>query len=124
MNKSFLKEIKLQIILIIHFVLFVISTVRRNPFPVRFLKFLSSFGMTRFTFLKSFIIIAVVLIPTEGMFAQQTLDSMMVISTGEYKPSVTDANKMSEKPSVVDSTKKLPVAPFGISSSPCYHGCN
>lgn len=52
-----------------------------------------------------------------GLSAQQSnLDSMIIISTGEYRPTITEANKINENPSVNDSTKKLPVKTFGINS--------
>lgn len=42
--------------------------------------------------------------------------SMVIINTGTYKPTVADANKISENPVVNDSTKKLPVKPYSIYS--------
>ncbi len=45
-----------------------------------------------------------------------TLDSMIIISTGEYKPSVVDANKINDNPVVTDSTKKLKIKSYSIIS--------
>ena len=45
------------------------------------------------------------------------LDPMQVISIGEYKPVIVDANKIMDKPVVVDSTKKLKVNGFNINNS-------
>jgi hypothetical protein len=50
-------------------------------------------------------------------FAQKkSLDSMVIISTGEYKPSIADANKINDIPTVKDSTKKLMVGKYSITS--------
>ncbi|MGQ0828426.1 MAG: hypothetical protein ACT4ON_08525 [Bacteroidota bacterium] len=53
---------------------------------------------------------------TNLSFAQSTLDSMIIISTGEYRPTVIDANKINENPVINDSTKKIPVKAYSISS--------
>jgi hypothetical protein len=51
-----------------------------------------------------------------SLMAQTNLDSMIIISVGEYKPTIVEANKISENPVIVDSTKKLPVGPSSITS--------
>ena len=53
---------------------------------------------------------------TFKVVAQRTLDSMIVVSTGDFKPSVIDAVKISDNPTFSDSTQKISVAPFGIDS--------
>ena len=54
---------------------------------------------------------------TNKLFAQlRSLDSNIVISVGEYRPTITDANKINENPIVVDSTQKLLVKGYSISS--------
>ena len=46
----------------------------------------------------------------------KSIDSMYTISVGEYKPSVIDANKINEEPTISDSTKKLSVKNYGITT--------
>ncbi|MDQ3048063.1 MAG: hypothetical protein M3R27_10980 [Bacteroidota bacterium] len=41
---------------------------------------------------------------------------MIIITTGEYKPVITDANKLNDNPVIIDSTKKIPVKGYSISS--------
>ncbi|MEI6487670.1 MAG: hypothetical protein WCP52_01840 [Bacteroidota bacterium] len=54
---------------------------------------------------------------SNNSFSQtRSLDSNIVISIGEYRPTVADANKINENPFVVDSTQKLPVKGYSISS--------
>ncbi len=54
---------------------------------------------------------------SNNSFSQtRSLDSNIVISIGEYRPTVADANKINENPVVVDSTQKLPVKGYSISS--------
>lgn len=54
---------------------------------------------------------------TTFLIAQKSgLDSMIIINTGEYKPSVVDANKINNTPLVKDSTKKLIVKNYNIYS--------
>jgi hypothetical protein len=48
--------------------------------------------------------------------AQGPTDSMIIISTGTFKPTVADANKINDNPVVIDSTKKLPVKSYNITS--------
>jgi hypothetical protein len=47
---------------------------------------------------------------------KDTLNSMIIIGTGTFKPTITDANKISDNPEVSDSTKKIPVGPYTIDS--------
>lgn len=54
--------------------------------------------------------------PTCALFAQSNLDSMIIISVGEYKPTIIDANKINDNPTIKDSTQKLPVSGYGINS--------
>lgn len=48
--------------------------------------------------------------------AQKTLDSMLIISIGEYKPTIMSASKINENPDIADSTQKLPVSAYSINS--------
>jgi len=41
---------------------------------------------------------------------------MIIISVGEYKPTITDANKINDNPSISDSTRKIPVSGYSINS--------
>ena len=52
-----------------------------------------------------------------GMYSQTLLDSMLIISVGSYKPTITDANKIMDRPAIVDSTKKLRVSGYNINNS-------
>jgi hypothetical protein len=53
----------------------------------------------------------------KGMQAQvRGLDSLAFIDVGAYKAVVSEGDKISEKPSIVDSTKKLKVGPYNIES--------
>lgn len=45
-----------------------------------------------------------------------TLNSMVIISTGAYQGTIADANKISENPEIKDSTQKIPVKAYGINS--------
>lgn len=45
-----------------------------------------------------------------------TLGSMVIQGIGNYKPTITDANKISDNPEVSDSTKKILVGPYSIDS--------
>ncbi|HEX8517073.1 MAG TPA: hypothetical protein VF868_12815 [Bacteroidia bacterium] len=45
-----------------------------------------------------------------------TLSSFVIEGVGSYKPTITDANKISDNPEVRDSTKKIPVGPYSIDS--------
>lgn len=51
-----------------------------------------------------------------AVLAQSSLDSMTIVSVGAYKPTIMESNKMNENPTFKDSTKKLPVAGYGINS--------
>lgn len=57
----------------------------------------------------------IVFIKTQS-FAQSKLDSLTVVSTGDYKPTLIDAAKIADVPSFSDSTKKLTVPPITIVS--------
>src|SRR4051812_27056412 len=61
-------------------------------------------------------LLMIVLSVTSVSAQKATLDSMTIINTGTYKPSVADANKISDNPVVIDSTKKLPVKSYNINS--------
>lgn len=41
---------------------------------------------------------------------------MLIISIGEYKPTIMSASKINENPSIVDSTQKIPVSAYSINS--------
>lgn len=55
-------------------------------------------------------------LPVSTLLAQSNLDSMIIISVGEYKPTIIDANKINDNPKINDSTQKLPVSGYGINS--------
>jgi hypothetical protein len=65
----------------------------------------------------SFAFITIMLF-SAGAFAQKvdTLGSVEIIGVGDYKPTIADPNKLSSNPEVVDSTVKIPVAPYSIHS--------
>jgi len=65
---------------------------------------------------KAIIVIGLISMPISALFAQSTLDSMIIISTGEYRPTVIDANKINENPVINDSPKKIPVKGYGLNS--------
>jgi hypothetical protein len=58
----------------------------------------------------------VISVHTASAQRSDTLGSMIIIGTGEYKPTITDANKISGNPEVQDSTKKIAVGPYSINS--------
>ena len=66
--------------------------------------------------IKIIIIFFLLSLPLQLLLAQSKLDSMIIISVGEYKPSVMDAPKINDNPMINDSTKKLPVSGYGINS--------
>ena len=51
-----------------------------------------------------------------NLFAQKTLDSMLIINIGEYKPTIMSASKMNANPTIIDSTKTLPVSAYSTNS--------
>lgn len=51
-----------------------------------------------------------------SLCAQPVLDSMTLVNVGAYKPTIMDANKMSNNPSFSDSTKKIAVSSLSINS--------
>lgn len=66
-----------------------------------------------------FLLFCFLTVATGSVFSQtkhDTLNSMTIINTGAYKPLIVEANKISSNPTVVDSTKKLPVNGYGINS--------
>ncbi len=68
--------------------------------------------------IKYFVLILFCAIATTKLSSQIIdLDPMQVISIGEYKPVIVDANKIIDKPVIVDSTKKLKVNGFNINNS-------
>lgn len=66
--------------------------------------------------IKAIVVFLLLTVPMGMLFAQSNLDSMIIISVGEYKPTITDANKINDNPSYSDSTKKLPVSAYRINS--------
>ncbi len=66
--------------------------------------------------IKTIIISLMLSMPISALMAQSYLDSMIIISVGEYKPAIIDANKINENPIINDSTPKLPVSGYGINS--------
>lgn len=66
--------------------------------------------------IKTIIIFLLFSMPISALMAQRNLDSMIIISVGEYKPTITDANKINDNPTIKDSTKKIPVSGYGINS--------
>lgn len=58
--------------------------------------------------IKRMIIFALMTLPAGVLFAQEKLDSGVFVNTSKYKPTVAEANKISENPIIVDSTKKFP----------------
>ncbi|MFY9310337.1 MAG: hypothetical protein WAQ28_14930 [Bacteroidia bacterium] len=59
-----------------------------------------------------------------SLSAQNGLDSMTIVSVGEYKPTIMDAGKINDNPSFSDSTKKIPVSAYSINSKKLYTGFN
>ncbi|MES2138232.1 MAG: hypothetical protein V4511_00885 [Bacteroidota bacterium] len=66
--------------------------------------------------IKTIIIFLLFSMPISALMAQRNLDSMIIISVGEYKPTITDANKINDNPTIKDSTQKIPVSGYGINS--------
>ena len=66
--------------------------------------------------IKTIIIFLLLSSPLSALLAQNNLDSMIIISVGEYKPTITDANKINDNPSISDSTRKIPVSGYSINS--------
>ena len=67
-------------------------------------------------FQKNFLLIFLLFVPFILKSQKSSLDSMIIISTGVFKPTVADANKINENPVVIDSTKKLAVKSYNINS--------
>ncbi|MES2593529.1 MAG: hypothetical protein V4608_16720 [Bacteroidota bacterium] len=72
--------------------------------------------MKRNVNIKEILVFLLLIAPMGMLFAQSGLDSMIIISVGEYKPTITDANKINDNPGYSDSTKKLPVSGYRINS--------
>jgi hypothetical protein len=72
--------------------------------------------MNRNRFITSIIICCILSMSLGTLLAQKTLDSMLIISVGEYKPTIINASKINENPVISDSTKKLSVTPYNINS--------
>lgn len=66
--------------------------------------------------IKAVLIFLLFSVPVCTLKAQKNLDSMIIISVGEYKPTVIDANKINDNPTINDSTHKIPVSGYGINS--------
>ena len=73
--------------------------------------------MQKHLIIKFILLIILVSTQTNKLFAQvRSLDSNIVFSVGEYRATIADANKINENPAVIDSTQKLPVKSYSISS--------
>ncbi len=75
--------------------------------------------MNRFQFNYSLLLLCLFTFFASLVVAQSkydTLNSLTIINTGEYKPTIIDANKINDNPVITDSTQKLPVKGYGISS--------
>jgi hypothetical protein len=48
--------------------------------------------------------------------AQKDLDTLVIYGKGDYRPTIIDANKISENPAINDSTQKIPVKGYNINS--------
>jgi hypothetical protein len=75
--------------------------------------------MKKNKYIKSIIVFLLISMPLGFVFAQSrqsSLDSMIVIDISKYKPTVVDANKINDSPTISDSTKKIPVAAYSINS--------
>jgi hypothetical protein len=72
------------------------------------------------SFIKIYILVAgVILAQAAPAFAQgraDTLNSLIIIGTGSFRPTIADANKISENPVINDTTKKIAVGPYSIDS--------
>lgn len=65
---------------------------------------------------KTILVVLLLSLPITALLAQSNLDSMVIISVGEYQPTVVDANKINDNPSITDSTQKIAVTGYGINS--------
>jgi len=60
---------------------------------------------------------ALFLLQSNSIFAQKnSLDSMIIVSTGSFRATIADASKLNEAPVVSDSTKKIAVKEYDFSS--------
>ena len=60
-----------------------------------------------------FVVATTMLVPA---FAQRQIDSSEFIYSSQYRPVITEANKIKNNPEVLDSTPKIPVTPYRIYS--------
>ncbi len=72
--------------------------------------------MQKYSNIKTIILLLLLSLPICALLAQSNLDSMIIISVGEYKPTIIDANKINYNPTISDSTKKLPISAYSINS--------
>lgn len=70
------------------------------------------------SFIKNIFVISVLLIQPFFTYSQSkdTLGTFTIIGVGPFKPTIADANKISNNPEVKDSTKKIIVEPYTINS--------
>lgn len=73
-------------------------------------------ALKKYTIKTLLLLMAIIVFNANSIFAQDTLTSLTFIGTGEYHPTVIDANKIYENPSIIDSTKKIPVSGYSINS--------
>lgn len=71
-----------------------------------------------------FLILLLAVAFIKPLAAQRTLDSMLIINVGEYKPMIMNAAKINENPEINDSTQRLSVSPYSISSKKIPTGFN
>jgi hypothetical protein len=62
------------------------------------------------------LLVALIVQSTSLTAQKDTLQSMIFVGTGQFRPTIADASKINETPVVVDSTKKLPVGAYGFNS--------
>jgi hypothetical protein len=60
-------------------------------------------------------LICLIALSTNAFSQNKALDSMVIINTGDYKPSIADALKLNDMPVLNDSTKKIVVTKYTIS---------
>lgn len=69
--------------------------------------------------LKYILFIISAILECNGLIAQSlidTLNPMTILNTGEYRPTIADAQKIDDNPIINDSTQKLPIPEYSISS--------
>lgn len=68
-------------------------------------------------FLHFFLCLSFLILMNEVANAQKdTLQSMIFEGSGQFRPSITESNKLNETPAVVDSTKKIDVKGYSFNS--------